>query len=70
MLGRKAALVGSVVVLAIGGGTALAATHASSQGKTPAKPLVKPQKQLQLQKQQRRGEHHCKHESQVSPADV
>jgi hypothetical protein len=74
MLGRRAAVVGSVVVLAVGGGTALAAAHGSSPRKEPAqKPSVVPQQkvQLKLQRSQRgKGEHHCRHQSAVSPADV
>ncbi len=74
MLGRRAAVVGSVVVLAVGGGTALAAGRGSSPSKQPApsRSLV-PQQKVQLRQLQRshaRGEHHCRHESAVSPADV
>ena len=74
MLGRRAAVVGSAVVLAVGGGTALAATHGSSPSKQPATSpsLVRQQKvQLELQRSQRGlGEHHCHHQSTASPADV
>jgi hypothetical protein len=74
MLGRRAAVVGSAVVLAVGGGAALAAAHGSSPSKQPApsNSLV-PQQKVQLRQMQRsraHGEHHCKHESTVSPADV
>jgi hypothetical protein len=74
MLGRRAAVVGSVAVLAVGGGAAFAAAHGSSPSKQPAGPsLVPHQQKVQLRKlerSQRQGEHHCKHESNVSPADV
>ena len=74
MLGRRAAVVGSVVVLAVGGGTALAAAYGSSPSKQPAQsPSLVPQQkvQLKLQRSQRgQGEHHCRHQSAVSPADV
>ena len=74
MLGRRAAVVGSAVVRAVGGGAALAAAHGSSPSKQPApsNSLV-PQQKVQLRQMQRsraQGEHHCKHESTVSPADV
>jgi hypothetical protein len=75
MLGRRAAVAGSAVVLAVGGGTAFAAAHGSSPTTKPAPaPSLVPKHKLQLQKLQRsqrgQGEHHCKHESTVSPADV
>ena len=74
MLGRRAAVVGSVVVLAVTGGAALAAAHGNSPSKQPAQsPSLVPQQkvQLKLQRTQRgQGEHHCKHESTVAPADV
>jgi hypothetical protein len=75
MLGRRAAVVGSVVVLAVGGGAAFAAAHGDSPSKkpAPASSLV-PQQKVELRKLERsqrgQGEHHCKHESNVSPADV
>jgi hypothetical protein len=75
MLGRRAAVVGSVVALAVGGGAALAAAHDSAPTKKPVQsPSLMQQQKVQLQKLQRQGrgtgEHHCKHESNVSPADV
>jgi hypothetical protein len=76
VLGRRAAVVGSAVVLAVGGGAAWAAANGSAPAKKPAPagPAIMQQQKVQLQKLQRSksgtGEHHCKHESQVSPADV
>jgi hypothetical protein len=75
MLGRRAAVVGSVVALGVGGGAALAAAHDSAPAKQPApSPALMQQQKVQLQKLHRQGlgtgEHHCKHESNVSPADV
>ena len=73
MLGRRAAVAGSAVVLAVGGGAALAAAHGNSPSKqqSPSPSLV-PQQKVQLRQLERsqRGEHHCKHESTVAPADV
>jgi len=74
MLGRRAAVAGSAVVLAVGGGAAFAAAHGSSPSKQPAQsPSLVPQQkvQLKLQRSQRgQGEHHCRHQSAVAPADV
>ena len=73
MLGRRAAVAGSAVVLAVTGGAALAAAHGNSPSKQPAQsPSLVPQQkvQLKLQRSRGQGEHHCKHESTVAPADV
>jgi len=75
MLGRRAAVVGSVVALGVGGGAALAAAHGSSPTKKPAPDVsLMQQQKVQLQKLHREGsatgEHHCKHESAVSPAEL
>ena len=75
MLGRRAAVAGSAVVLAVGGGAAFAAAHGNSPSKqqSPSPSLV-PQQKVQLRQLERSqrgaGEHHCKHESAVAPADV
>ncbi len=75
MLGRRAAVAASAVVLAVGGGAALAAAHGDSPGKQPApSSSLVPQQKVQLRKLERsqrsQGEHHCKHQSTVAPADV
>jgi hypothetical protein len=41
MLGRRAAVVGAVAALAVGGGSALAATHGGSHSTPKAKPAPK-----------------------------
>jgi len=74
MLGRRAAVAGSAVVLAVGGGAAFAAAHGNSPSKQPAPaPSLVPQQKVQLKLQRTQhgqSEHHCKHESTVAPADV
>ena len=75
MLGRGAAAVGAAVVLAVGGGAAFAAAHGSSSSKQPARsPSLVQKQKVQLRKLERsqrgQGEHHCRHESNVSPPDV
>ena len=43
MLGRRAAVVGSILVLAVTGGTAFAATHGSSHSTKPnVHPAIRP----------------------------
>ena len=64
MLGRRAAVAGSMLVLAVTGGSALAATHGSSHSTKPqAHPVIRPH--VARPAVVRMG-HHCQHSGNIA----
>lgn len=68
MLGRRVAVAASMVVLAVSGGSALAATQGNSQNSKPdSHTVVKPHKAVS---HGAHGEHHCPFSGNASAADL
>lgn len=68
MLGRRVAVAASMVVLAVSGGSALAATQGNSQSSKPdVRPAAKPRKAAPHGV---RSEHHCPFSGSAAAADL
>ena len=68
MLGRRVAVAASMVVLAVSGGSALAATQGSSHSSKPdVRPAAKPH---QATSRGVHGEHHCHFSGNATAADL